>query len=222
MRDTPPAHGWRWTLAAALVGFLASFILSSVLKLPRALFVAGYSLAVAAFLVTYARMQRVSLARQLARRWVGGVVGGLAVGLLLARQVAAQPESGRAAGVSLLGELAWYGVVYGVVDALLLSVLPVLALYGTRTASELGSAGGRLRWGAVAMLGSAVVTAAYHAGFAEFRGAQLVQPVIGNSLITFSYLLTGSPVAALVSHGMMHAAAALHGMATTMQLPPHY
>jgi hypothetical protein len=48
-----------------------------------------------------------------------------------------------------------------------------------------------------------------------------MQPLIGNVLITLTYLLTGSPVAPIVSHVMMHVAAVMHGMATTMQLPPH-
>ena len=220
--EPSPVHGWGWTLAAAAVGFVTSFVLSNVLRFPRPLFVAGYAVAVGAFFVAFARAQRLSVRRQVERRWVGGVVGGLLVGILLAQRVGLQPGSGRATGMSLLGDLAWHGVVYGTADALLLSILPVLALYGARPQAELQRAGGRLRWAAVAMLGSAVVTAAYHVGFAEFRGGELVQPLIGNALVTFAYLLTGSPVAALVSHVLMHAAAVMHGMSTTVQLPPHY
>jgi hypothetical protein len=46
-------------------------------------------------------------------------------------------------------------------------------------------------------------------------------PLIGNGVVTLSYLITGSPVAPALSHVMMHAAAVLHGAATTAQLPPH-
>lgn len=220
--ERPPGRGWQWTLAAAAAGFGASLVLSDLLSFPRPLFVAGYSVVVGALVTSFVRAQRLSVRRQLERRWVGGLVGGVLVGLLLARRVGAEPGSGHATGWSLLGDLAWHGVVYGVADALLLSVLPVLALYGTRPESELRSSAGRLRWAAVAMLGSAAVTAAYHAGFSEFRGGELAQPLIGNALVTFAYLLTGSPVAALVSHVLMHAAAVLHGMSATVQLPPHY
>jgi hypothetical protein len=159
---------------------------------------------------------------QLGRRWLPGLVVGLFVGALLARQVIGQPGSRRSSGLALTGDLAWFGVVYGTVDALLLTVLPVIALYGLRPPEELAQPRLRFRWALVALAGSAVVTAAYHAGFAEFQGPQLLQPVIGNLLITLAYLLSGSPVAAIVSHVAMHVAAVLHGMATTIQLPPHY
>jgi hypothetical protein len=46
--------------------------------------------------------------------------------------------------------------------------------------------------------------------------------VVGNAIITSSYLLTGSPLAAILFHVAMHVAAVLHGMETTLQLPPHY
>jgi hypothetical protein len=50
----------------------------------------------------------------------------------------------------------------------------------------------------------------------------LIQPLIGNAIVTAGYLLTGSPLAAIISHVIMHGAAVVHGMETTVQLPPHY
>jgi len=50
----------------------------------------------------------------------------------------------------------------------------------------------------------------------------LIQPLIGNGILTAGYLLTGSPLTAVVGHVIMHGAAVLHGMETTLQLPPHY
>jgi len=66
------------------------------------------------------------------------------------------------------------------------------------------------------------VTATYHLGYPEFRGPAVIQPLIGNVLLTLGFLLTGSPLAAIIGHVIMHAAAVLHGMETTVQLPPHY
>lgn len=207
---------------AAGVGLASSLIFSSVLRLPRGGFVACWTLAASAFLVWYVAAQRIDVRVQLQRRWLPGLVGGVLLGVLLSAQVFAQPASVRANGMTLVGELLGFGLVYGVVDAMMLTVVPVLSLYGMRQASELQAAGARYRWAVVALLGSALVAAAYHAGFAEFRGPQLRQPIIGNVLITLSYLLTGSPVAPIVSHVLMHVAAVLHGAATTSQLPPHY
>jgi len=215
-------HALWWTVLAALVGFLSSFVLSTLLHWSRGPFLTAYAIVTAAFFVAYVVSQRLDVRTQFCRRWTVGVLGGVIFGILLARQVFMQPASGRAEGLSLVGELAWYGVFYGVVDALLLSVIPVLSLYGMRPASELRHAAGRLRWAAVALLGSALVSAAYHAGFAEFRGPRMVQPIIGNVLVSLAYLLTGNPLAAVISHVLMHVAAVIRGMATTMQLPPHY
>ena len=61
-----------------------------------------------------------------------------------------------------------------------------------------------------------------HLGYAEFQGPALGWVVVGNAIITSSYLLTGSPLAAILSHVAMHVAAVLHGMETMLQLPPHY
>jgi Type II CAAX prenyl endopeptidase Rce1-like len=219
---TQGARGWRWTLLAGALGFTISFVFSSLLHFSRPLFLVPHTLAVSGFVILYARTERISPRIQLARLWRLGVVAGIALGVLLIRQVFSQPGSASPHGLALAGALTWYGVVYGVVDTLLLSVIPVLSLYGSRPAEELQRPGARWRWGLVALLGSAIVTAMYHAGFAEFRGPQLVQPVIGNTLITLAYLLTGSPLAAIVSHVLMHMAAVVHGMALTSQLPPHY
>jgi membrane protease YdiL (CAAX protease family) len=108
------------------------------------------------------------------------------------------------------------------VDAIILAILPVLALYGTRSADAVRSARGRLSAAAAALIGSALITAAYHLGFREFQGPQLALPVLGGVLTTLTYLVSGSIAAPIVAHVVMHAAAVLHGAATTVQLPPHY
>jgi hypothetical protein len=220
--DRVAQRGRTWTLGAAVVGGMSSAIASGWLELSREWFVLVHLVVVAAFTWVFVSYHGLTIRTQLGRRWLPGLVVGLFVGAVLARQVIGQPGSPRSSGFALTGDLAWFGVVYGTVDALLLTVLPVIALYGLRPPAELAQSNLRLRWALVALAGSALVTAAYHAGFTEFRGPQLIQPVIGNLLITLAYLLTGSPVAAIVSHVAMHVAAVLHGMATTIQLPPHY
>jgi hypothetical protein len=110
--------------------------------------------------------------------------------------------------------------VYGLLDSLLLNVLPVMVL----ARDDRSRAQRWLGW-RVTILGlaaSAVVTAAYHFGFREYRGRQLVQPLIGNTALTLGYLITGNPAAPMIAHVIMHGAALLHGMETTTQLPPHY
>jgi hypothetical protein len=109
-------------------------------------------------------------------------------------------------------------------DALLLSVLPVLATW--QAFSTLGwtdSWPGKILVGGIAFLLSLLVTASYHLGFTEYRRAGgIMGPTIGNGVMSLGYLLTNNPLTALISHMAMHIAGVLHGPASVMQLPPHY
>jgi len=192
-----------------------------MLGLPRDGFVGFHAALVAGFGVGFLRIERIDPSAQLRRRWLAGLLVGALGGALLARTVLLQPASPRPVGGALAWALLWDGGLYGLADALLLSVVPVLAVYGSRPTEELRNPAARWRWGLAALLASLFITAAYHLGFTEFRGSALVAPLIGNGVVTLSYLASGSPVAPLLSHVVMHAAAVLHGMATTSQLPPH-
>ena len=215
------ASGWRWVAAAAVMGFLVSGLTTSVLGLPRHAFVAAWSAAVAALWLAYSRAGHVHLRVQGARHLPAGLIVGAVIGALLVATVLRQPGAAAPEGLALGIDLIWLGAVYGSVDALILAVLPVVALYGVR-APETRVPGGRLRRAAAAVAGSALITAAYHLGFREFQGVQVALPVIGGVLTAAAYLLSGSAVAPIVAHVMMHVAAVLHGAATTVQLPPHY
>jgi hypothetical protein len=119
--------------------------------------------------------------------------------------------------------LAWLGVVYGSADALLLSIIPLAATW--QSFASLGwtrSWAGRTAAGILALAASVLVAAMYHVGFPEYRAAGLQAPIIGNSVMSLASLLTMSPLAALFSHIAMHMSAVLHGLDTTVQLPPHY
>lgn len=215
-----PAAGW--ILLAGAVGLASSAIFSSWLRLDRATFVLGHAILVGAFVAIYVAVTGMRPMVQLRRHWRAGAAAGVLLGAFLAHGVSAQPASPRPVGAGLGYALFWLGGVYGAVDALLLNVVPVLVVYGSRPGEDMRRAAARLRTGGLALLASLAATAAYHVGFAEFRGPELLQPLIGNAIITAGYLLTGSPLAAVLAHIIMHGAAVLHGMDTTMQLPPHY
>ncbi len=222
MRRAASAGRWSWIGIAAAAGFAVSSVGAGVLQWPRDRFVAGWALVAALLSAVFGRAIGVRWRTQLRRRWTAGLAMGLLTGGLLALTVLRQPSSAHRGGAALALDLVWLAVIYGAADALVLSVIPVLAIYGSRPADELAQPGRRLRWAGAALLASLAVTAAYHLGFAEFRDGRLLQPLIGNALITMAYLLSGSPVAPVVAHIVMHAAALLHGAATTAQLPPHY
>ena len=210
-----------WLLRLAVAGFTMSWLGAGVAGWHRDALVLVYAVVVGVLVFSYFRSAGVEFRKSLLRRWQSGVVAGLVVGGLLARNVMAQPGSPEPHGVQLAWPILWLGVIYGVVDALLLNVMPVWIVYADWNAgAKIRSV--RLGRTAVALGASLLVTATYHLGYQEFRGPELMQPLIGNGLITLAFLLTGSPASSIIAHVIMHTAAVLHGINTTVQLPPHY
>ncbi len=206
--------GWMFAVAAVFAGLL---------QMPRSLYLLPYSVLMGLFAYAFFRYSRVDLRGLLRHNWHWGLLGALLVGLFVVRNVLSQPVSTHASGLNLAFDLVWSGLVYGLLDALLLSVIPVLAvwqLFGSLGWTQ--SIPGKILAGVCALAVSLLVTAAYHLGYPEFRGATLAAPVFGNGVMSLGYLLTGNPLAAVFSHIAMHVAAVLHGPGTTAQLPPHY
>jgi hypothetical protein len=198
--------------------------LAGLLHLPRSIYLIPYVALVSLFLYAFLRWSGLSLTELFRHNWVWGVVGAVLVGAFVVRNIFSQPASARAAGFSLAFDLLWSGVVYGLIDALLLSVLPVLATW--QAFSVLGwttNWSGKIAVGALAFLASLFVTVCYHLGYPEYRvQGGVVGPTIGNGIMTLGYLLTTNPITAIASHMAMHIAGVLHGPASVMQLPPHY
>lgn len=212
-----------WIGGAIVVGYGVAALFSGMATFARPLFVLAHTLISGGFVFAYFRWSQVDLWAILRRRWLWGVVAAVAVGAFQVRNVLSQPASPSVTGVALLWDLLWLGVVYGAVDAFLLSILPVLATW--QAFSHAGWAQGWFKLiiiGVVALVSSLAVTAAYHLGFAEYQNQAIAGPLVGNAAGTLGYLATGNPLAALLSHISMHIAAVLHGPATTVQLPPHY
>lgn len=212
-----------WIVAAMGVGFLVSALLSGLLHIPRRWFLLIYLILAGAFLVAFFRWSGTDVVDLLKRNWVWGLVGIVVAGAFVVKNVLSQPPSPAPTGAGLVFDLLWLGLIYGALDALFLSVMPVLATW--RAFTLLGwTTGwpGRIGVGVLAFVASLLVTVAYHAGFAEYRGSQMTGPVIGNGVFSLVYLLTTNPLSALGSHAAMHIAAVLHGAETTVQLPPHY
>lgn len=208
-------------LVLGAVGFVLSGFLSGALRLGRGTVVLGYALTAAVVTIALYRSDPQSFRQVMGRHWTSGIVAGLGLGLVLIISVMNQPASGSPSGLRLAAALAWLGLVYGVFDGLLLTVAPVLAVFG-RDPPRLSVRTGNWARGAVALAASLFVTATYHLGYEEFRGSHLAQPLIGNAVITAGYLMTGSVATPLLGHVIMHGAAVVHGMETTSQLPPHY
>lgn len=212
-----------WIIAAGLLGFAISFIFAGVLRLPRSLYLIPYIGFSGLFLYAFVRWGGFSFGELIRKHWVLGVVGAVLLAVFTVKNILSQPASPRSEGFSLAFDLLWSGVIYGLMDALLLSVLPVLATWQAFTLLNwTANWPGKILVGALAVFASLLVTVAYHLGYPEYRGAGLFGPAFGNTAMTLGYLLTNNPLAAILSHIAMHIAGVLHGPASVIQLPPHY
>ncbi len=212
-----------WLAGAAVLGFLTPALFAGVLKMPRLVYLIPYVLLAGSFVFAFFRWSNTDWVALLKQHWVLGLIGAILLGIFTVNNIRSQPSSPSSTGLELVIDLLWLGVVYGALDALLLSVVPVLATWQAFsllgwTASWVGKVG----VGALALVASLLVTAAYHLGYPEYRGFAIASPVFGNGMMTLGYLITTNPLAAILSHIAMHVAGVLQGPATVVQLPPHY
>jgi hypothetical protein len=208
-----------WVALAAAVGFAVPAVFSTWLQLDRSLFLLPYVVIIGAFIAYFYRTAGVQLSI-FRNRWALGLAGAAVFGFYVVQNVLGQPGSDAPVGLELAWSLLWFGVVYGLVDALFLNVLPVLFV-GAIGHAPSSRANLAVR-GLLGIAASAIIAGAYHFGFAEFRGLALLAPVFGNALLTLSFVLTRSPLAPIGAHIAMHVAGVLHGMESVVQLPPHY
>jgi D-alanyl-D-alanine carboxypeptidase len=211
-----------WLAAGFPFAFAVPFVLADTLALDRDLFYGLYALAVAIFVGAWAR--DTGLGRpQLTRNWRWGLaLGALAAALLAFVVVRTEDASDRPEGLEFLGALLWRGVVYGATDGVLLSVFPILAVFGafagTRLLSRLR---GTIAVGAVALVASLGVTASYHLGYSDFRSAKVGKTAAGDLIWSAPTLLTLSPLGAPLAHVGLHVTAVAHSYDTDLFLPPH-
>ena len=102
-------------------------------------------------------------------------MGALVVGGIIGFTVWQQPRTPMPQGADLIVNLLWLGLVYGLVDVLLLSVMPIVAVW--QACKLLGWTEGsmrRLAVGVLALLASLLVTATYHLGYPEFQSAAVL------------------------------------------------
>ena len=140
------------------------------------------------------------------------------------RDVFAEPATPGPTGPALGLAILWLGLAYGVADAILLSAFPLLvatALFRGRLAGLARRAGF-----VVAVLGlSLIITATYHAGYAQYRAHGLARnglggPLVGNTIITLPAALSANPLGSLAAHAAMHVAAVVRAYETDVFLPP--
>ena len=213
----------QWVAVMAIVGLAVPVVFVGVFQLPRNIYLVFYFGLMGAFLYGYVRWNALDLKKLFREHWGWGLVGGVLVSFFTVKTVLMQPASPTPQGLELGFDLAWLGLIYGSMDGLVLSVVPVYATWQALT--MLGWTKrwpGRLATGVLAILASMLVIGLYHLGYPEFRGPQVLIVIVGVSAQSLAYLLTRSPLTPVICHIAMHIAAVLYGINSVSQLPPHY
>jgi hypothetical protein len=211
------ALGWLAAIAAA--SFLVAWVLTSRLGVRRTPYIAALALATGALTWGYLTWSDTTLASFATTHWGWGLIGAVVTGTILAVLSRHQPRGPRPQGWPVAAALAWEGVVYGITEGLLLSVLPVLVTWQAFAAHGWTSGIGRsLVAGIVAMVASLAVIVIHHLGYRGFHNrAALVPVMVGCGLLSLAYLLTASPLAAVGGHILLHTALSLRGT----EMPPY-
>ena len=213
---------WLWLIAGFPFAFAVPFLLADTLDLDRDLFYGLYALAVAGFVAAWARDTR--LTRQdfwWNWRWglALGALGAVVMSLVVFRT---EDATDRPAGLELTAAVLWRGVVYGATDGVLLSVFPILAVFGAFTGTRLRQRfSGKLAIGTIAMVMSIGITAVYHLGYSDFRSEKVRKPIVGDVVWSAPTLVTLSPLGSPIAHVGLHTSAVVHSYETDTFLPPH-
>jgi hypothetical protein len=210
----------KWIPWGALVGFGASFIFGDFLSLPVDLYYLVYFGIIFIFFSFYVRETKLNIKEWFSKRLVWGVLLGFMFGGLMVQKVLSMPETEKFTGAYLGWVLFWRGLVYGMIDGLLLSSFPWIV---TWRAFDVGKKplGEKIAFGFLAWLFILGVTTAYHLGYSDFRSGKILQPNIGNTIISLPTLLTGNPLGSPITHAIMHTTAVIHSPRTDLFLPPH-
>ena len=213
-RGLDPWVGLAWFGALTVAAFLVTWLATDLLKMRRTPFIAILFLVTAGLTAGHVAWTGAG-ARFVTYHWAWGILGGVVASasmLAMARRIPQGPHRGR-----YLHLLPWEGGVYGVAEGVLLSVLPVAMLW--QLSRSFGWTDGATTAGAIALaiVGSAFVIAVHHLGYPEFRNTLMRFPVALCTVLSIAYLVTGSLLAPVLGHIVVHVAMLRRGL----ELPPH-
>jgi hypothetical protein len=212
---------WVWLGIALFVGFAIPFVFADLLAIERDVYVGIYAAATLALFAAWLRFSGKALGSLVRHRWplaiALGALGAVATGLAVLRVEDPTPHPD---GFEFAVAVVWRGIVYGLVDGLLLAALPVLIVYA---ALEPGRRPllGKLAIGLAAVVASLAMTTAYHLGYPEFRDGDVAKPLSGNAAWSLPTVLSANPIASPIAHAGMHVTAVLESYETDVFLPPH-
>jgi hypothetical protein len=225
-RQQQTAVGWQasqvgWFLAISGIAFLVPLVFSSILDLHHDLYYLVYFAVTLSVLGAYTAFNEVDLLRLFTRSWKLSLLIGIVSTAFVVWSVLARLESTpHPEGAYFAFEIAWRGLFYGVVDALLLSALPGVVAWKLMQEDISGWAR-RGTYAALTLLMVVFITATYHLGYEDLRtGEGIGNPELGNSVISLPVIASANPLGSVIAHTSMHLAAVSHSYETEDRLPP--
>jgi len=209
-----------WISFGALAGFLASFIFGDMLSLPLDVYYLVYFGIIIVLFFIYVRKTRLSLKRLFYKRFLWGIALGLLVAAVMAQNVLSRPETARLSGAFFAWAVFWRGLVYGVIDGLLLTVFPWVVTWRAFDGESKRPAK-KIALSLLAWIFIIVTTTAYHLGYSDFRSKKIVQANIGNTIMSLATLIPANPIGTPIAHAALHITAVIHSPGTELFLPPH-
>jgi hypothetical protein len=205
----------------ALVAFLVTWVLTDLSGIRRATYIPLLLVVTLGLGAGYCAWSGTSAGELLSSGMGWAVLAGLVVAAVAFPLVQRLPAHPHATGGKLVGLMLWEGVLYGIAEALLLSTLPVLAVWQACVA--LGWTDGawpRIGSAALAVAGSLLVILVHHLGYAEFR-TEAGRPGLFGALAVcgvqaIAFLASGNALAPIVAHVVLHGQLLLRGD----ELPP--
>jgi hypothetical protein len=209
-----------WYGAGAFAAFLLPFLFSSVLDLNHDLYYLIYFVAALAFLAVYVMATGTDVQELFVRNWRWSLgLGVLAAVYLVFTVLSREDSTTRPGGLYFAFSIAWRGVIYGAVDALLLTAFPVAVAYAL-VSDRIGNIAERVRFAVLSLVLVSIITATYHLGYEQFREDGVAGPEVGNTIISLPAILTANPIGSVVAHASMHVTADVHAYETDLYLPP--
>ena len=206
-----------WLSALTVLAFAVSYLGATRMRLSRDKYIGVLTAMTTVVTATYVAWLDVGFSQIITTRWVWGVAVAPLVAAFLIVGMTKLPSVHRLRGGDLTKALLWEGVVYGVAEGVLLSVLPVLMTVQLVHSLELEGTFEDLASWLLPVAASAVVIVVHHLGYWEYRNRLLIPITFGCGLLSVGYLLTASPIAPILGHILAHCSALLHGA----ELPPH-
>ena len=210
-----------WFTGVSAVAFLVPLVFSSWLQLHHDVYYLLYFAIVAAVLAIYVHASDINVTEVVARSWKLSVALGLASGAFVTWSVLGRIDpTPHPSGAYFAFEILWRGVVYGIVDASLLSAFPGLVAWELMQRNIAGAAR-RISYGALTLALVGIITATYHAGYKDLRNVPgILQPEIGNTIISVPVIASANPAGSVLAHVSMHLAAVTHSYESKDRLPP--